>query len=87
MFGDIGHGFVLLLVGVLLCLFDGPLRRAGLEGVLYARYIVLLMGIFATFNGLIYNDFMAIPIWLFKSCYHVVDDTSKHYVVDPKHPH
>ena len=51
------------------------------------RYIVLLMGFFATFNGIIYNDFMAIPIWLFKSCYHVVEDTSKHYVQDPKHHH
>jgi V-type H+-transporting ATPase subunit a len=82
MFGDIGHGFVLFLVGALLCLFDGPLRKASpvMEGVLMIRYIVLLMGFFATFNGLIYNDFMAIPIWLFKSCYHVVEDTSKHYV-------
>jgi V-type H+-transporting ATPase subunit a len=49
--------------------------------------MILLMGLFATFNGFIYNDFMAIPIWLFKSCYHIVDDTSKHYVVDPHHPH
>jgi V-type H+-transporting ATPase subunit a len=89
MFGDIGHGFVLFLVGALLCLFDGPLRKASpaMEGVLMIRYIVLLMGFFATFNGLIYNDFMAIPIWLFKSCYHVVEDTSKHYVQDPKHHH
>lgn len=86
MFGDIGHGFVLFLVGSILCLFEAPLRRAGLEGLLVIRYILLLMGLFATFNGLIYNDFMAIPIWVFKSCYSLVEDTSKHFVQDAKHP-
>jgi V-type H+-transporting ATPase subunit a len=88
MFGDIGHGFVLLLAGIVLCLLDGPLKRSGgFDAILSIRYMILLMGLFATFNGFIYNDFMAIPIWLFKSCYHIVDDTSKHYVVDPHHPH
>lgn len=27
------------------------------------------MGFFATYCGIIYNDFMAIPIWAFESCY------------------
>lgn len=86
MFGDIGHGFVLLLVGAVLCLLEGPLKRVGgLEGLLSLRYILLLMGIFATFNGLIYNDFMAIPLWLFKSCYNIDQDHSKHYAEDALH--
>jgi V-type H+-transporting ATPase subunit a len=78
MFGDMGHGLVLFLVGVFLCLFDGPLRRKApsMEMLLSLRYIILLMGLFATYCGVIYNDFMAIPIWAFDSCYelHEVHD-------------
>lgn len=87
MFGDIGHGFVLFLVGSILCIFDGPLRRNGLEGALKLRYLIFLMGLFATFNGLIYNDFIAIPWWIFKSCYNLVEDKSKHFVADHSHHH
>ena len=71
MFGDIGHGFVIFLIGCFLCIFE-PLIRAkapGMEMVLMLRYILLLMGFFSTFCGLMYNDFMSIPIFLFESCY------------------
>jgi V-type H+-transporting ATPase subunit a len=71
MFGDIGHGFVLFLVGAMLCLFEEPLRARGMEGVLQMRYLALLMGLFATFAGLIYNDLMAIPVWIWDSCYDI----------------
>lgn len=71
MFGDMGHGLFLFVVGVFLCLFDGILRRKlpAMEPVLSIRYLILLMGFFATYCGLIYNDFMAIPVWFFDSCY------------------
>jgi V-type H+-transporting ATPase subunit a len=71
MFGDIGHGFVLFLVGSVLCLLSEKLRAMGpgMEAVLSMRYILILMGLFATFAGLIYNDLMAIPLWLWDSCY------------------
>lgn len=37
---------------------------------LKTRYLLLLMGFFATYCGLIYNDFMSIPLTLFgSSCY------------------
>ena len=75
MFGDIGHGLVLFLIGALLCLFEDVIRTKApsMEGVLVLRYIALLMGIFATFCGLIYNDFMAIPLWIWDSCYDLVE--------------
>ena len=71
MFGDIAHGFVLFIVGALLCLMSDFIKAKapGMEGALQIRYLILLMGIFATFAGLIYNDMMAIPIWLWDSCY------------------
>jgi V-type H+-transporting ATPase subunit a len=75
MFGDIGHGSLLFLIGIILTLFAEPIRRAspGAEGLLSIRYLILLMGFFALFCGLMYNDFLAIPIWLFDSCYELRD--------------
>jgi V-type H+-transporting ATPase subunit a len=35
------------------------------------------MGIFATFCGFIYNDFMAIPLWVFNSCYELKEDHTR----------
>ena len=69
MFGDIGHGSLLLLVGIILCLMADRLKGSSLEFFTQIRYLVLLMGIFATFNGIIYNEFFAIPTQLFDSCY------------------
>lgn len=34
-----------------------------------ARYLLILMAFFAIFCGLIYNDFMSIPLDLFGSCF------------------
>lgn len=70
MFGDVGHGFLLFLVGAILCLLEGKLKGGAMEGALLMRYLLLLMGLFAMFNGLIYNEFFAIPMQLFgDSCY------------------
>jgi len=41
-----------------------------MEGFLMMRYILLMMGFFAMFNGLIYNEFFALPLQVFgDSCY------------------
>ena len=42
-----------------------------MAGFLKARYMFLLMGMFACFCGFCYNDFMAIPLWTFDSCYNI----------------
>lgn len=71
MFGDIGHGTVLFLVGCFLCLFNSFLlsRFPTLKSLLGMRYLFLLMGFFAVFAGIIYNDMMSIPLNLFTTCY------------------
>jgi V-type H+-transporting ATPase subunit a len=69
MFGDIGHGTLLLLVGIILCIISDKLKNTALEAFAMIRYLILLMGIFATFNGVIYNEFFAIPTNIFSSCY------------------
>lgn len=52
-------------------LFNSRLAKAApaAQGFLKARYMFLLMGMFAAFSGFCYNDFMAIPLWTFNSCY------------------
>lgn len=71
MFGDIGHGIALLFVGIFLCLLETCLRgkSSTIDGIMKIRYLILLLGIFSTFTGFIYNDMMAIPLYIFKSCY------------------
>jgi hypothetical protein len=50
--------------------------------------MLLLMGLFATYMGFIYNEFFAIPLELFGSCYNTVPtiDNSKDACNDPKFP-
>lgn len=65
MFGDIGHGFIVLLTGLYLVLF----LKDPLSPLNKVKYLILLMGIFSTFSGLIYNEFFAIPLITHPSCY------------------
>lgn len=69
MFGDIGHGGVLLGFATYLCLQAQNLRNSALSGFLAIRYLLLMMGIFAVFCGFIYNEFFSLPWNLFGSCY------------------
>ena len=50
MFGDMGHGFLLFLVGALMCLMEDKLRKGGMEVILAMIYLLLMMGFFAMFN-------------------------------------
>ena len=79
MFGDMGHGFMLFMVGVILCLFDERLKESAVAGLVGARYMIVMMGIFSMFNGLCYNDFMAIPLDL-GSCYNLLKQSEKYVV-------
>ena len=68
MFGDIAHGLVVLIVGIILCLNNKELSKGILKPFLEARYFILLLGFFSVYCGLLYNDFLSIPVY-FKSCY------------------
>jgi V-type H+-transporting ATPase subunit a len=73
MFGDIGHGSLLLVAAIFICIFKDKINEnKDLQVLTSMRYMLLLMGIFATYMGLIYNDFLSLPLSLFgKSCYEV----------------
>jgi V-type H+-transporting ATPase subunit a len=58
MFGDLGHGSIVFLLGLFLIFKDKP---QGLLANLWSyRYFITLMGFFATYCGLIYNDFFSL---------------------------
>lgn len=67
MFGDIGHGGVVLAFAIWM-LKDSNSKRL-LPDVYSIRYLVLMMGSFAFFSGWIYNEFFSIPLNVFGSCY------------------
>lgn len=73
MFGDIGHGSLLLLAGIFFCAASDAFRGGTLDYAVQGRYLLLLMGFFATYCGFVYNEFFAIPLNVFHSCYRLGD--------------
>lgn len=69
MYGDIGHGGIILAFGLCLVYYYNQLYATALKPVLPYRYMLTLLGLFATYCGLVYNDFLAIPWAIFGSCY------------------
>ena len=47
--------------------------QAGVDDILDARFLLLLMGFFAFYCGLIYNDFLSMPWNLFGTCWKRVE--------------
>ncbi len=88
MFGDVGHG-LLLLFGILgVFAFEGRLLRLqkdelGQFGTVFrARYLVLLMAIASIYCGFLYNEFFALPMNLQWSQWSPVDN-SVYWVKNP----
>lgn len=73
MFGDYGHGSLIFFVGVVMCLFHDKLNHGAMKQVQQLRYLFLMMGFFAIYNGLLYNEFFAIPNDWFGSCFNIDD--------------
>lgn len=72
MFGDIGHGLILFGFGlfIIFCV-EEQTRNSVFRLIRPHRYMICLMGFFATFCGFIYNDYLSISLNLFGSCYDV----------------
>lgn len=71
MFGDFGHGAIMTLAAVAMIYFEKPLQRGKQDELFgmafYGRYIMLMMGIFSMYTGLIYCDAFSKEIPIFKS--------------------
>lgn len=70
MFGDIAHGLLLLSFTLYIFLGRNSIEKSKenpLKDWINYRFLLLLMSLFAIFNGFIYNDCMSIPIDIFGS--------------------
>ena len=77
MFGDIAHGSILFAFGIYL-IWVRHKDSAVVRALHPHRYLITLMGFFATYCGFIYNDFMSLSLNIFGTCYdleNVIPDT------------
>lgn len=60
MFGDFGHGTLMFMAACAMIYWEKPLARSKQDELFsmafYGRYIMLMMGTYSMFTGLIYND-------------------------------
>jgi V-type H+-transporting ATPase subunit a len=71
MFGDMGHGSVVLAGGIYLTLNANNLKSGVAAAFVPYRYLFLMMGMMSVYCGFIYNEFFAINTSVFQSCYDV----------------
>ncbi|KAH9935813.1 H+-ATPase subunit [Amylocystis lapponica] len=71
MFGDIGHGFITFMSAAIMILLERRLLKADLGEIFgmffFGRYIILMMGLFSMYTGLLYNDIFSKSLHLFAS--------------------
>lgn len=73
MFGDVGHGFFLLLFSLMLIKNEKSLGAQKLNEIVQmpfdGRYVLLIMSFYAIFCGFIYNEFFSVPMNIFGSAW------------------
>jgi len=68
MFGDLGHGLLMLMVGAFMVIYEKKLQNVDNEifNMVYAgRYCILLMSMFSIYTGILYNEVFSMPMTLF----------------------
>lgn len=96
MFGDAGHGLLMTLAAAYLVLKEQKIMSLKSNNEIFntffnGRYIVLLMGLFSIYTGMIYNDVFAKSLNLFGSQFRVPLDLvpkgnlTKFVILEPEH--
>lgn len=93
MFGDYGHGSIIFILGLMLTMLNNQLKNTPAAAVLPYRYFMLAMGMCSMYNGLLYNEFFAIPNDWFGTCFNITErnltgnaDNGNNFVYPPNLP-
>jgi V-type H+-transporting ATPase subunit a len=86
MFGDVGHGILLLLFASLLIYkerdWEGKKINEMIEMFYAGRYLIFLMALFSIYQGFLYNEFFSLPmnfgsVWIFQDNPNTTNNTFK----------
>jgi V-type H+-transporting ATPase subunit a len=78
MFGDVGHGLLMFLFALWLCLKEDTLSKVKLNEMVQTcfsgRYLLLMMSLFSIYCGALYNEVFAVPLDIFGSRWEYYSD-------------
>jgi len=93
MFGDAGHGVIMLAFGLWMCIKEKQLESRKIDSEIWkiffaGRYLISIMAIFSIFTGLIYNDIFSKSLNVFGSSFQVYQEDDhimniKDEMIDP----
>jgi len=96
MFGDAGHGLIMLAFGLWMCIKEKQLEARKIDSEIWkiffgGRYLISLMAMFSIYTGLIYNDVFSKSLNIFGSSFRVpqTDEeimANKDLMIDPAKP-
>lgn len=87
MFGDFGHGLLFTIFALYLVLNEKKLGEQKLNELVKTcydgRYMLLLMGLFSMYTGLLYNECFSVPLDIFGTNWRYVGNSTEAERIDP----
>jgi len=69
MFGDVGHGILMMMFALFLVLREKKMAKQRMNDMVEmafgGRYLILLMSVFSIYTGFLYNEMFSIPMTVF----------------------